>query len=316
MSELQPDIQSTEPAGEIVQSGGDLDNLPVSTKTPFFQAVHALRYQRQALIHRTQERTRRKLICYISGSGASIDRDDTIGFGDLLHSVPPNRDLDLMLQTGGGDIDAAEKLISMVRKHVGTSTLRIIVPDYAKSAGTLIALGADYIVMSDTSELGPIDPQVILSDGNGNRIRHSVQSYLDAYKTHSETLKRDPNDIAARIMIQKLDPATVQQFQVIMIRARKLAENQLQHWMFRNGGNFTQAAAELIDTTRWQSHGQMISWEDAQDPKIGLKVEYQQPQSPEWQEYWQLYCLQRLAIQDNQKLFESDHVSLTIDGHR
>lgn len=316
MSDLKFDTQSTKSGGEVVEPGVDLGTQPVSTKTPFFQAIHALRYQRQALIHQTQERTRRKLICYISGSGASIERDDTIGFGDLLHSVPPNKDLDLMLHTGGGDIDAAEKLISMVRKHVGVSTLRIIVPDYAKSAGTLIALGADYIVMSDTSELGPIDPQVLLSDGNGNRIWHSVQSYLDAYKTYSEALTLDPNDIAARIMIQKLEPATVQQFQVIMIRARKLAENQLQHWMFRKGGNFTQAAAELIDTTRWQSHGQMITWEDAQDPKIGLSVEYQHPQSLEWQEYWQLYCLQRLAIQDNQKLFESDHVSLTIDGHR
>jgi hypothetical protein len=221
-----------------------------------------------------------------------------------------------MIHTSGGDVDAAEKLISMVRKNVGDSTLRIVVPDHAKSAGTLIALGADYIVMSDTSELGPIDPQVVLSDSNGNRIRHSVQSYLDAYQAHSDTLKKTPNDVAAQIMLQKLDPATVKLFQAVMSRARKLAENQLQRWMFRKGGNWSQAAAELIDTTRWQSHGQMISWEDAQDPKIGLSVEYLQPQSQEWQEYWQLYCLQRLAIQDNQKLFESDHVSLTIDGHR
>ena len=33
--------------------------------------------------------------------------------------------------------------------------------------------------------------------------------------------------------------------------------------MFRQGGNCGQAAAELLDTERWQYHGQMISWEDA-----------------------------------------------------
>jgi len=84
--------------------------------------------------------------------------------------------------------------------------------------------------------------------------------------------------------------------------------------MFRNGGNHTQTASELLDTKRWQSHAQMISWEDAQHPKIGLSVEYLSPKSDEWQEYWQLYCLQRLAVKDRQKLFESAYASLIIDA--
>ena len=65
------------------------------------------------------------------------------------------------------------------RRRVGTSRLRMIVPDLAKSAATLMVLGADSILMSDTSELGPIDPQVVLADGNGKHIRHSIQSYRD-----------------------------------------------------------------------------------------------------------------------------------------
>jgi len=155
-------------------------SVPAPTKTPLFQAIHAERYQRQAIIKNIQERSGHRLICYVSGSGCAIDRDDTVPFVDLLHNVPPAEDLDLLLHTGGGDIDAAEKLISMVRTKVGAAKLRVVVPDFAKSAGTLMVLGADCVVMSDTSELGPIDPQVILADGNGNRIRHSVQSYLDA----------------------------------------------------------------------------------------------------------------------------------------
>ena len=134
--------------------------------------------------------------------------DDTVPFVDLLHNVNPGESLDLLLHTGGGDIDAAEKLISMIRTKVGDATLRVIVPDYAKSAGTLMVLGADMVVMSDTSELGPIDPQIIRGDGNGNRIRHSVQSYLDAYDEHSATLAREPGNVAAQIMLGKLDPAT------------------------------------------------------------------------------------------------------------
>ena len=58
----------------------------------------------------------------------------------------------------------------------------------------------------------------------------------------------------------------------------------------------------------------MISWEDAHGAPIGLNVQYLDPTSDAWQEYWQLYCPQRLAIRDNQKLFESDYASLIIDG--
>ena len=95
-------------------------------------------------------------------------------------------------------------------------------------------------------------------------------------------------------------------------RARQAAEGLLLHGMFRNGGNWTKTARELLETTRWLSHGQMISWEDARDPAIGLVVEYLDYRSETWQDYWRLYCLQRLAVGDRQKLYESDYASLVI----
>jgi ATP-dependent protease ClpP protease subunit len=314
INEPTPNEPSATPPAKPDAENVNERSVHVSNKTPLFQAIHAARYQRQAIIKKIQERSERRLICYVSGGGCAIDRDDTVPFVDLLHNVPPREDLDLLLHTGGGDIDAAEKLISMLRNKVGTSILRIIVPDFAKSAGTLMVLGADCVVMSDTSELGPIDPQITLADGNGNRIRHSIQSYLDAYDAHSATLKKEPGNAAAQIMLGKLDPATVKLFQAVLARARQFAEMQLKRGMFRNGGNWSQAANELLDTKRWQSHAQMISWEDARDPRIGLNVEYLDPKSEEWQDYWQLYCLQRLAVGDRQKLYESDYASLLIDA--
>jgi ATP-dependent protease ClpP protease subunit len=284
------------------------------TKTPFFEAVHASRYQRQSLIREIQCLTGRRLICYVSGRDASIHREDTVGFMDLLHNVQPGSDVDLLLHTGGGDIDAAEKLISMVRRKVRNAKLRVVVPDYAKSAGTLMALGADAIVMSDSSELGPIDPQIVLTDGNGNKVQESVQNYLDAYENHSKTLVENPNNMTAQIMLKRLDPTMVELFKSIVTRARHLAEDHLKMGMFRESGNWSAAVTALLDVHRWQSHGQMISWEDAQSTSIGLTVEYLDPQDTVWQKYWHLHCLQRLSIADSQKLFESDYVSLPIDG--
>jgi Serine dehydrogenase proteinase len=312
--ESQPATESSDESQQSTLAQGPFPAV-APTKTPMYAASNAARYQRQTLIREIQRVTQRCLLTYTCGVAASIERDDIVGFVDMLHNVEKGRDIELMLHTPGGDIDAAEKLITLVRRRVDESSLRVIIPDYAKSAGTLIALGADTIVMSDTSELGPIDPQVVLKDGNGNLIRHSILSYLDAYETHAEALRRNPNDRAAQIMLSKLDPATVTQFKAVKDRARKLAEDQLRRGMFRSSstpGNFTKIASDLLDTTRWPSHGQMIGWEDAK--QIGLSVEYRDPKDAEWQLYWQLYCLQRLEVKDKQKLFESDYASLPFDS--
>ena len=286
----------------------DLESaVPQVTKTPLFQANSADRYQRQTIIKQIEARTKRLLICYVSGNESLIDASDTMPFVDLLHNVPPNRDVDLLLHTGGGSIDAAEKLIRIMRSKVGTAWLRIIVPDFAKSAGTLMILGADSVVMSDMSELGPIDPQIRLVNE-----WQSAQNYLDAYEAHAKTLKNDPNDIAAQIMLGKLDPAAIRSCRAAVNRSRQAAESLLKRGMFRNGGNWTQTVTELLATTRWLSHGQMISWEDARDPLIGLVVEHLEYHSETWQDYWRLHCLQRLAVRDRQKIYESDYVSLVI----
>lgn len=291
-----------------------VERTPLSyTKTPLFQAYNAPRYQRQAIIKNIQHNTGRRLICYISNSSL-IDHGDVVPFVDLLHNIPSGGDLDLMLHTQGGDIDTAEKLISMLRDKVEQGTLRIIVPDFAKSAGTLMVLGADYVVMSDSSELGPIDPQVPSNTSAGQGVWLPAQSYLDAYAEHTATLTNDPKDVSAQIMLGKLDPVMLQACKSVKERARTFAEEQLRRGMFRNGGNWSQAASELLDTSRWRSHSQMISWADANDTRIGLNVEYLDPKSEQWQGYWQLYCLQRLAVNDRQKLYESDYASLAIDG--
>jgi hypothetical protein len=174
---------------------------------------------------------------------------------------------------------------------------RAIVPDFAKGAGTLMALGADCTVMSDTSELGPIDPRVTLVDSNGNRIWHSVQNYLDAYDSHRAQLEENPGYVAAQIMWGRLDPGTIKPSAAARERARKLPRI-----ISGTGCSSSEATRQrpraLLDTHRWQSHGQMISWQDAKDAGLGPAVDVLNQCSKKLQGYWQLYCLQPLAIND------------------
>ncbi|MBN8279145.1 MAG: hypothetical protein J0M16_00870 [Gammaproteobacteria bacterium] len=294
-------------------NGKPIGPSPSPTKTPMYQAMHADRYRRQACIRDIQRRSGGFLICYVAGSKAQISRDDTVGIVELLHNIPPDKNVDLLLHTVGGDIDAAEKLISIVRTSVGQGQLRVIVPDFAKSAGTLMAIAADKIVMSDSSELGPIDPQITLNDGRGNAIQHSVMSYLEAYRVHSEALRKNPTDIVAATMLSKLDPATVNLFDAARQRAQKLAEDHLNRWMFHEKKTtYTKVAAELMNTSKWLTHGQMIGYQSAKS--LELEVHYLKPTSEEWREYWGLYCQQRIAIRDHQKLFESEYASLILDN--
>jgi hypothetical protein len=245
----------------------------------------------------------------VTGEESEIDRNDVVGFMDLLHNIHAGDRVDLLLHTGGGDIDAAEKLIGLVRAKVGgdKGEIRVIIPDYAKSAGTLMALGADRLVMSDSSELGAIDPQVHLHDGLGNRICHSVLVYLSSYERYAEALRAQPEDPVAQLMFDKFDPALVSKFTAIRQRARNLAENLLK----RRGKNFSKIAGILMDVNRWPSHSQVISAQDAAD-EIGLDVDIMDGDDLLWQKYWELYCHLRIAVTPSQKIFESRYVSLPI----
>lgn len=284
-----------------------------SGRTPMYAAYNSPRYQRQDLIGKIQEGSGYRLICYVSGSGCRIVHDDAMQFRDLLHPIEDGDDIELMLHTPGGDIDAAEKLILMIRDKVGEGRFRVIVPHLAKSAGTLMVLGADSVVMSDTSELGPIDPQVLLTVSSGERMWLPAQSYLDAFDEHSAQLQQNPRDMAATLMLNKLDPAIRQLCIAVKERSRRLAEQLLLKGMFREGaGPWTAIPHTLLDTKQWRTHSQVISWYEAGRAPLGLRVDYLPPRDELWQQYWQLYCLQRLALKENEKLFESDYVSLSL----
>jgi ClpP class serine protease len=87
-----------------------------------------------------------------------IDVDDSEEVLRAIHLTDPAMPLDLVLHTPGGLVLAATQIARAVLKHKGKVT--VFVPHYAMSGGTLIALAAGEIVMSEHAVLGPVDPQI------------------------------------------------------------------------------------------------------------------------------------------------------------
>jgi ClpP class serine protease len=87
-----------------------------------------------------------------------IDVNDSEEVLRAIHLTDPAVPLDLVLHTPGGLVLASLQIARALHKHQGKVTA--FVPHYAMSGGTLIALAADEIVMSEYAVLGPVDPQL------------------------------------------------------------------------------------------------------------------------------------------------------------
>lgn len=93
-------------------------------------------------------------------------------------------ELDLVINSGGGDIHAAYQMIELLRLH--TKRLYACIPFYAKSAATLLCIGADAIFVDELAQLGPLDTQIYEEKKGG---RAEFTSALNPFKTLEQLQK-------------------------------------------------------------------------------------------------------------------------------
>jgi ClpP class serine protease len=87
-----------------------------------------------------------------------INIEDSEAILQAIRLTPPEQPIDLILHTPGGLVLASEQIAQALLRHKGKVT--VMVPHYAMSGGTLIALAADEIMMDPNAVLGPVDPQI------------------------------------------------------------------------------------------------------------------------------------------------------------
>lgn len=279
---------------------------------PLYHAVHRDRYERQALIREIEKVTGRRLIVYVSNLNhhdSSITRDDIAPFYELVAGLDRDSDVDLMIQSPGGDPNAAEIIVHTLFSR--TKHLRVVVPQAAKSAATLVTLAADEILMSDTSELGPIDPQITIPTSYGLAFR-PAQAFLNGLemikKEHSDGQALNP---AYFPFLKGVDAALIDYCYKSIEHSKRLAVKWLTRAMYKNQPNeAARIAEELINIDKYPNHGQVIHYQDGL--RIGLKITYKSFDDPIWRSFWRLYVNYIVAMKEQAtvKVFENSHSSV------
>lgn len=147
--------------------------------------------ERKSLLRAIEKVRDSVVLVYVTGDRRQLETQVSPEVIDIfvehLDAVGPTKRITLILHTGGGHTAAAWRLTNLL--HTFCDSFEVIVPSKALSAGTLIALGADRIIMTKQAALGPIDPSVnhplapVVPNAPNVRAPVSVEAvrgYLDA----------------------------------------------------------------------------------------------------------------------------------------
>jgi hypothetical protein len=288
---------------------------------PIFQKVistNEYNKDRQPIIKRIQNRIGAKLIVYTANMFhplAQIMIHDLPAFEDLLRSVAGSKNDYLMINSPGGNADAAEKLLTMCRQRF-TDSFNVIVPDYAKSAASMLALGSDKILMGYLAELGPIDPQLVAGPLPMAGSTIPARSFIDGLELIRKKIREGDPVQMYYPMIAQIRPEIIARCESAIEGSRKFAEKWLKRFMFKNNPKQAEKVAKWLSMgEEYKSHGKMIDFEEAKN-KLQLNVEKIDPNSDLWSDVWELYCRSTYFLQTQgpnaAKLYESESVSFTL----
>ena len=235
------------------------------------------------------------------------------GDADILEEVLQNSDMKdrqlmLLLNSPGGDALAAERIINICRNYGTDDDFSVIVPKMAKSAGTMVCLGAKNIGMSRTSELGPIDPQILLKDETGNPVKY--QAAHEVIESYEELIKQ-ANNTKGRIepflqQLNRFDARDIRSIKSAQALSESIAISSLKRGCFKHLSvpQIKQKIKPFLDPQHTKVHGRPIYHDTAKN--CGLPVSLFDSESEIWQIVWKLYVRMSYYVSNHApKLIES-----------
>lgn len=237
-------------------------------------------FVRRKYLKKLNDYTKRNTILYAAGwlqkptappNTLSITDEDIQGFMEVVHGLTGD-ELDLILHSPGGTLEATEGLVKYLRsmfKHI-----RVIIPLCAMSAATMLACSANEIVMGAHSFIGPIDPQMTIRVRNGQQSAPAM-AITEQFEMAKEECKKDPKNIGVWLpIIEQYGPALLKQCEHATKLSRELVAEWLRTYMFANADKREELAeniaTKLTDHLSFKSHGRHIGIVEAKN--YGLNI--------------------------------------------
>jgi hypothetical protein len=250
-------------------------------QTPIFHAQNAERYERQRAIKEYEETFDCRLAVLI---------DEIFGYGptfleELLFDAGPEKDLHILLWSPGGDGETAIRLVRIAQSRC--RELTIVVPDQAKSAATLLAIGAHHIMMGPASDLGPVDPQFKLLSGT----LAAAKDIIGAVETATKEVQQAPDTYPIHAaMLSDVNALLVQQAKSALARTDDLVEEALKSCSGRTQAQVDELKAKLRKPliALPKSHAAVFGADDA--AVAGLPIIKADPTGRQWQMIWRLWA--------------------------
>lgn len=233
---------------------------------------------RQALIEKIEEVRNSRVITYITGDRkpfrTQIGSDVVPVLKDCLQHLNQPEKVSLFLYTRGGDMVAPLRIVKLIRSY--TRNFEVIIPYRAHSAGSLLALGADKIVMGRLGELSPTDPSTTHpfnpsnSQGSQQQSKISVEDINSYFLLAQEKAKiKDEQMIEVyKQLVEEIHPLSLGNAYRAIRMARQIAEKLL-----RTHTEDKASIEKIVKaiTSDICIHGYPITRDEAGD--LGLKVE-------------------------------------------
>jgi hypothetical protein len=212
----------------------------------------------------------------------ALDDSDLLPITDQLSNLT-GKAIDVILETGGGRGETAEDIVRYL--HGKYESVAFIVPGMAKSAGTIMVMAGDEILMEPaSSSLGPIDAQI---QWEGKVF--SAEAFLKGFeKIKNEVSATNSLNRAYIPILQRISPGEIQHADNALSFAKVLVTKWLKEHKFKNwtthrtnnaGTPVTddqkearakEIADDLCDHSKWLSHGRSLKMSDLQ--RIGLEI--------------------------------------------
>jgi hypothetical protein len=233
---------------------------------------------------------------------AVLEMPDARDLAQVIARASGPKALTLILDMPGGDPIEAERVVRVCREASG-GDFEVIVPCMAKSAGTLICMGAKRIIMSPISELGPIDPQARMRTERGYQ-HFAVRTLVDTYdKLMKAAAGTRVNTEPYLQQLRLFNAAEVEEWRRWESMTTRIASELGKQHPVADMGLFT-------DPKRTLDHSRPIYAEDARS--AGLPVYIEKPDSEMWQLVWELYSRSSYLLDEwgYAKIFENADLSL------